>query len=367
MTKFSTSLLVTLLTLLAPAVLFVNASTDARVCQQCTNLSSAKAIAAQQAPALNCTTNGRVFFGPGMQCTSTAKDLILVNPITDQVFALKVYHRNTPPWPVVVDTMNLSADKKYALQEASKRLREFRQDVAQATITYQVNGTQTALSAIDANNNNKVSTNNSTSSCPVGTALEMLSRPGFEEAARVRAQAAVEFGLDRLKGYDSNFLVRTLSNGNFGFTYKGFQFNLGFDQNHNPITLVEEYPISEVSNLIYGDALVFDIAVIVRPSDNNAPRVRISLNDVSQIAGMQISLANGNHTITNECVKSRLERWARNNVKVTNTTSPAGGGGGLPEVLPGLTPPTTGYSCTTITWQQASMHHPKVYTWQYCS
>ena len=347
----------TIIKIITSTILFLSfnsAAETAIFCDSCVNSSVASSVAKSYSPSLQCSSSdgGTPVFDEGLSCSSAIKKVTLINPSNGATYAFNVHHQSIPPWDVVAEVTSISTDANYAFSELAKFHRAWLSSIESAMIANNVNNNYTSK-------NTQPLSVSSTSTCPVGTALDTISDPS--KLADLEMAMRLEIGMNYMSQNNNLNLNPRLNSEGYGVSYKGMQYSAKFGPLDKKPVYVRTFDVSENPSSME-DSLAFYVNIIGYNSDN-MPLVNFELSDASLVAGYSLKAlkgTNGPLLLDNPCIQGKLDSLV-NNGALTKTTTPIGGS--TPEPSPGGG--GIGYqpSCQIVEFHQSGMH---LYTFRLC-
>ncbi|WP_299808640.1 hypothetical protein [uncultured Shewanella sp.] len=154
---------------------------EAFFCKECTSLENAKDIAKlKYAPKLQCNSTDPISppTPDNSTCGSIARNIILVNPTTKDVYSFRVGHSNQAPfYPAMAWSRDLSAQDVSGYAMVAEYLSTYKNGIQIATSNANLSKSSISFS----------SSGSDTATCPTDTALSTLVDPNARKSGvRVR-------------------------------------------------------------------------------------------------------------------------------------------------------------------------------------
>ncbi len=264
------------------------------VCDNCINYPSAEQEAELYAPGLSCTNP---FSGEPLQCTSTPKNVVLVNLANEEIYPFRVTRQTTPPFSVNVNVLTLP----------SQQYNNF------VTAVEAVNAINAGFEAIYSDWNQYTGRFNNTTlnesgpetrssvpaSCPSGTVLEALTDDSVMDEIIEQARDRVR---NELSGINASGGSATSGNVSIGFGSVRGSISSSSGDPLIPDSVKFTFTRNELGISSF-DHLAFRVEVLL---SINEPILTLQLG-ASRIFGQTATrVLGGTQNITNECALARL-------------------------------------------------------------
>lgn len=275
-------------------------------CQQCTDVVSARTVAARYLAPLQCTENGVDANGRLQQsCGAPSRRIVLIQPDTKQVFAFVGRYEFVAPQgydmqPVVYDTA-LSAGDAAGFQMLADYYHDVRQTFRQLSLQSVQHGVslsligEAAMLMADAGQ------------CPTETALNYYLDPAKMDLLKTSVTVAATRDGHPLNQYI--YHNPRLSAASAGVTVGQSSFSADFEFSQNNVRYIHEFTQSEIPNSVVNDRLVFDVTMSGFDT-KNWPILGLAL----RLPASKIANAYGgeglNTKTDNPCVAELLNRLA---------------------------------------------------------
>lgn len=277
----------------------------AYICRACTDPGLARQIAARHAASVQCVENGMNENGrPNQSCGGPSRRVLLLNPVSNQVFAYVVRYEFTAQGQM--DTTPIVHYTTLSAQEAEgyQALVEFYSDYIKSIgdLSAQSAGNSAAIAAASV-----LRTASAADGCPTETALNYY----FDSGRMDQLRQSVEFNAASRqhplhKHIDKSAVA---SEYNVGVTLGAASYSAQYAQGETPVRYIHEFSQSEVPNTVRNDRLVFDVSFSGFDSKNFPVlglTLRLKESKIADVNGADVL----NMKTDNPCIIAALNKLA---------------------------------------------------------
>lgn len=277
-------------------------------CQQCTDINSARQIAARYLAPLQCRDGGTDDTGrPRQVCDAPSRRIVLIDPNNKQVFAFVGRYEFSAAQgydlkPVVYDQL-LSAQDAEGFQVLANFYHDVRKTFEQLSLQSAQHGVSVNLvgaSAVAAAQ---------TGQCPTETALNYYL--DSEKMNSLKTSVAVAATRDGHQLYQYVHNQPRLSSASAGVTVGPLAYSAQIEMSKSAVRYVHEFKQSEIPNSVINDRLVFDVSMSGFDS-KNWPILGLTLRLTDSKIANSYGADGLNTKTDNPCVAETLNRLAAN-------------------------------------------------------
>lgn len=267
-----------------------------QVCDNCINYDAAVQEAITQAPGLDC---GDPFNGP-LECTSTPKNIVLVNLADEAIYPFRVIRDSTQPFAIHVEDLAISSDKYNNFINAAHAINAIQAGVDEIYANWDPYTGRFIGSNLNQTQSDKTGSTrvDIPGHCPAGTALEALTNDAVMNELINSARGFVESQLASIANNGS------ITNGNVSFGIGPARVTIY--SGGNPSSLVPDSARFDFFRTEDGDGsfdrIVYSLDVFL---STRAVTFNLELG-ASIVNGMTATFYLSRTNITNECALARL-------------------------------------------------------------